>query len=328
MKILIIYGTRPEYLKLKKIIELGNFKSLHIKQHSDIINFGNPDFILDIENKTDRLNSVFSNIFYKLPEIIKDFDSILIQGDTATVCASALCAFNLRKKIIYLESGLRTYDLENPFPEEGYRQMVARIADINLCPTELSKKNLLNEFIFKNIHVVGNTSLDNLLEYKNKISYSNKILVTLHRNENIPIIHDWIKEIEKAANIFDNFEFIFPSHPNPIIKSACDNICRKVKVTKSLEHSELLDILSNCRFVITDSGGIQEEASFLNKKTIVCRKYTERIEGIESGHSILCEDPILLIDKIDNIIENYKINKISPYGDGQSSERVLKLINE
>ena len=148
MKILAIYGTRPEYLKIKPIIEKskGTIKTCFIKQHTNIIDFGKSDFSIEIENTCkNRLNSIFSQIFLKTETYFSEFDCILIQGDTATVAASALVAYHLKKKIIYLESGLRTYDLKNPYPEEGYRQMVSRIADINLCPTKLSAKNLKKE---------------------------------------------------------------------------------------------------------------------------------------------------------------------------------------
>ena len=171
MKILAIYGTRPEYLKIKPLIikSKGLIKTCFIKQHTNIIDFGKSDFSIEIENTcTNRLNSIFSEIFLKAEAYISQFDAILIQGDTATVAASALAAYHLKKKIIYLESGLRTYDLENPYPEEGYRQMVARIADINLCPTNLSAKNLKKEKVKGKIFVVGNTSLDNIIKYKNK----------------------------------------------------------------------------------------------------------------------------------------------------------------
>ena len=174
-KILIAYGTRPEYLKIKPILNKNSdlyIKTIHIQQHDDIIDFGNPDFILKIDKTCEnRLNNIFSEILLKLNKTLEEFDAILVQGDTATVAASALCAYNSKKKIIYLESGLRSFDLNNPYPEVAYRQMVSRIADINLCPTNISKLNLEKENILKPIYITGNTCLDNLIEYKNKTSY-------------------------------------------------------------------------------------------------------------------------------------------------------------
>jgi UDP-N-acetylglucosamine 2-epimerase (non-hydrolysing) len=328
-KILIAYGTRPEYLKIKPIIENNSdlfIKTIHIQQHNDIIDFGNPDFILKIDKTCEnRLNNIFSEILLKLNEILKDFDAILVQGDTATVAASALCAYNSKKKIIYLESGLRSFDLNNPYPEEAYRQMVSRIADINLCPTNTSKQNLEKENVLNSIYVVGNTCLDNLVEYKNSTTYSNKVLITLHRNENINIIEDWINEIDDLASKYKDIEFIFPVHPNPQINNAVKNV-KYITLLKPLQHSELINILKNCKIVITDSGGIQEEGCFLNKKIIVCRKTTERPEGIATGHIHLCENPNNLIRLFDKLYDDYIISTECPYGDGNSTEKIIKIL--
>jgi len=329
MKILAIFGTRPEYLKIKPVINASNnkIKTLFVKQHTDIIDFGNNDYCIDIENVCkNRLNNIFEQIFKKTESIISEFDAVLIQGDTATVAATAMVAYHLKKKIIYLESGLRTYDLENPFPEEGYRQMVCRIADINLCPTKQSAKNLKKEKVKGSIHVVGNTSLDNLINYKNKTNYNNKILITLHRNENLPIIGKWLSEIDKIAQQYNDIEFIYPIHPNPIIKSEADK-CKNIKKINPLEHSELLTILKDCKLIITDSGGIQEEACFLNKKIIVCRKTTERPEGIYSGHIYLCKNPEELVSQFLNLNKDFIISNKCPYGNGKSAKKILTILS-
>jgi len=328
MKILAIYGTRPEYLKLKPVVDKSKdaIKTCFIKQHTDIINFGKSDYTIDIDNICgNRLNSIFSQIFSKAEKYINEFEAVLIQGDTATVFASAMVAYHLRKKIIYLESGLRTYDLENPYPEEGYRQMISRIADINLCPTKLSAANLKKEKVKGEIYIVGNTSLDNLIEFKKTTAYSNKVLVTLHRNENLNIINEWLFEIDEFASKNKELEFIFPVHPNPIIVEASKKL-KSIKICEPLQHNQLIDILKNVKFAITDSGGIQEEASFLNKRTIVCRKTTERPEGIKSGHLILCQKPKYFNEIAKEVNSFYKINKKCPYGDGKSSDKINYLI--
>jgi UDP-N-acetylglucosamine 2-epimerase len=329
MKILAIFGTRPEYLKIKPVINASSnkIKTLFVKQHTDIIDFGNNDYCVDIENVcNNRLNNIFEQIFKKTESIISEFDAVLIQGDTATVAATAMVAYHLKKKIIYLESGLRTYDLENPFPEEGYRQMVCRIADINLCPTKQSAKNSKKEKVKGSIHVVGNTSLDNLINYKNKTNYNNKILITLHRNENLPIIGKWLSEIDKIAQQYNDIEFIYPIHPNPIIRCEADKY-KHIKKINPLEHSELLTLLKDCKLIITDSGGIQEEACFLNKKIIVCRKTTERPEGISSGHIFLCKNPENLLDQFLNLNKNFIISNKCPYGNGKSANKIIKILN-
>ena len=329
MKIIIAYGTRPEYLKIKPLIELDkSIDTLHILQHENIINFGNPTYTLSIEKKcNNRLNNIFSEIFVKLESILKNYDAILVQGDTATVAACSIAAFNLKKKIIYLESGLRSFDFENPFPEEAYRQMVSRIANINLCPTNLSKKNLENEKVLGEIYVVGNTSLDNLVNFKNQTSYSNKVLITLHRSENLDKLDEWYTQLDQISNHYKNIEFIYPIHPNPIIIEKSKKL-KNLKLLKPLPHSELIELMKDCKLIITDSGGIQEEACFLNKKIIVCRKTTERPEAIDTGHIILCENPNNLYFLFQEIIQNYSINCECPYGDGKSSEKIIKILNE
>jgi UDP-N-acetylglucosamine 2-epimerase (non-hydrolysing) len=329
MNIIAIFGTRPEYLKIKPVIAASKnkIKTLFVKQHTNIINFGENDFSIEIENTcTNRLNNIFEQIFKKIEPIISQFDAVLIQGDTATVAASAMAAYHLKKKIIYLESGLRTYDLENPYPEEGYRQIVSRIADVNLCPTKLSAKNLKKEKVKGKILTVGNTALDNLISYKKYTNYHNKVLVTLHRNENLPIIKNWLHEIDKIAEKNKDIEFIYPVHPNPIIKTEADK-CKYIKKIEPLQHIELLSILKDCKFVITDSGGIQEEACFLNKKIIVCRKTTERPEGINTGHIHLCSKPQNLNSEFLKINNNFVISKKCPYGNGKSSQKILKILN-
>lgn len=329
MKILAIYGTRPEYLKIKPVIikSKGLIKTCFIKQHTNIIDFGKSDFTLEINNTCDnRLNSIFSEIFLKAEKYISQFDAVFIQGDTATVAASALVAYHLKKKIIYLESGLRTYDLNNPYPEEGYRQMVSRIANINLCPTKLSAKNLKKEKTNGSVYVVGNTSLDNLIKLKDETTYGDKVLITLHRNENLSILKDWLTAIDEFAKNNTDLKFIFPAHPNPHILEQA-KILKNVEVISPLQHNELLSILKNCRFVITDSGGIQEESSFLNKKVIVCRKTTERPEGINSGHILLCEEPSKFNEIAETIKSCYVIQSKCPYGNGKSSKKILRLLN-
>lgn len=204
--------------------------------------------------------------------------------------------------------------------------MIARIADINLCPTKLAAKNLKQEKVKGKIFTVGNTSLDNLISYKKEIIYGNKILVTLHRNENLKIINDWLTEIDKFAKNNENLQFIYPVHPNPIIIEASKNL-KYIKTVNPLQHNELIDILKNTKFVITDSGGIQEEACFLNKKILVCRKTTERPEGIKTGHIILCQSPDNLQSTGNYLLNNYRIKKKCPYGDGKSSEKILNILS-
>ena len=190
-KVAIFYGTRPEYLKLKNLIKLIPLKKrdvIFVGQHKELIhdNYFTKKIYIKKSNNKNRLNSIISQITVYIK--FEKYDYVIVQGDTATTFGVALAAFNNNKKIIYVESGLRTQDLNNPFPEEGYRQMISRISNIHFSPTDLSKQNLLKEKIKGKIIVSGNTSLDNLLDYKKRISYSDIILITLHRRESLSLM--------------------------------------------------------------------------------------------------------------------------------------------
>jgi UDP-N-acetylglucosamine 2-epimerase (non-hydrolysing) len=326
--ILFCYGTRPEYLKIRNLIkECKNFiphKVLFIKQHKDLV-VGDYDFLLNVNDGKNRLDTILSSILSD--EIDTFFDGIkyvLVQGDTASAFGLSLAAFHRKIKVIHLEAGLRTNDKENPFPEEIYRQLISRISDINLCPTELNKQNLIYERVLGHNYVVGNTILDNL--NKEDLEYSDNVLVTLHRRENHNDMKKWFEEIEKLATKYSEINFILPIHPNPNVLQY-KNLFKKVKIVQPLEHNEFIKLLKKCKLVISDSGGIQEETSFLNKKVIVCRKITERVESLNIN-SFLCKDPNELSGLFEKLIYDYEINTTSPYGDGKSTEKILKLLEK
>ena len=326
MKILLCFGTRPEWLKIKPLIKvLENYQLLFTGQHTDLLKDISTDYEIKINQNKNRLDQVVSDCLLQFPD--GDFDTVLVQGDTVSAFACALAAFHRGKKICHLEAGLRTYDLKHPYPEESYRQMISRISDTNLCPTALSKGNLLNELASGDSHVVGNTVLDNLLTYRDKCEYTNKILVTLHRRENHLLIHNWFEKINNLAKKYSDLEFILPIHPNPKVRKH-KNLLSYVNVVDPLEHSALLDILVKCKLVISDSGGLQEESSFLKKKIIVCRKTTERPEGKKSGQLSICESPDDLHGIFEELIYNYEVDGDCPYGDGLSSLKIAKILNE
>jgi UDP-N-acetylglucosamine 2-epimerase (non-hydrolysing) len=342
--ILICFGTRPEWLKIKPLIKvLDNYSLLFTGQHPDLLPqllYKNNDissctifeeglsgvkidYEIIISDCNNRLDQIVNASLSQFPD--GDFNSVLVQGDTASAFGCALAAFHRNKKIYYLEAGLRTYDLDHPFPEEGYRQMISRLADVNFCPTILSKENLVNEKVKGDCYSVGNTVLDNLLPYKEKCEYSNKILVTLHRRENHHWMKEWFIEINNLAKDNPDMEFILPIHPNPNV-SKHRHVLTHVNVMDPLPYHGLLNILVKCKLVISDSGGLQEEGSFFNKKVVVCRKTTERPEGISTGHLSLCMRPMDLPDEFNRLIDNYYINVKCPYGDGMSSLKVKGLI--
>jgi UDP-N-acetylglucosamine 2-epimerase (non-hydrolysing) len=323
MKILICFGTRPEYIKVKSLIKnLDNIKTCYIKQHKDLLSNIKTDYIINISELTDnRLNNIISNILCK-DNIFNDIDYVLVQGDTTSALSIALSAFNNNKKVIHLEAGLRSYNKLDPYPEEMNRCLISRITDIHLCPTELNKMNLIKENIKDNIYVVGNTGLDNI--NRDNIKYGNKILITLHRRDNHNMMDLWFKELEKIANKYNEIEFILPIHPNPnVLKHK--NILKKVNVIEPLNHNNLIDLIKECKFIISDSGGIQEECSFLKKKIVICRKTTERPEVLEN-YGVLCDSIDKLENYVDEFMNNYEIDKECPFGDGYSWIKIKKIL--
>ncbi len=326
--ILISYGTRPEYLKVKKLINLLGPQSVRVvfvTQHQNIV-FGEYDYKIEIQDNNNRLDDIISSVLIdKQENIFEDIKFSIVQGDTASALSIALKSFHRKIPVIHLEAGLRTHDWENPYPEEIYRQIISRISTYHLCPTENNKKNLLSESIDgNNIFVVGNTVLDNIRNQDTK--YGNKVLITLHRRENHNIISEWFCAIEKIAKKYPDLEFILPIHPNPNVKKH-EHLLNTVKVTEPLEHEKLISTLAESRLVITDSGGIQEEGSFLNKKMIVCRKITERPESV-GIHSFLCSEPCYLENLFDSLYQNYQINEICPFGNGYSCEKIINILKK
>ena len=321
MSLLICFGTRPEYIKVKSLIDnLDNIKTCYIMQHQNLLNDIITDYTILINNLVEnRLNNIISNILQNT-NIFKNIDYVLIQGDTTTALGIALSAFNCNIKIIHLEAGLRSNNLYDPYPEEMNRSVISKLTNIHFCPTVLNKKNLIHENIKDNIYVVGNTGLDNI--NKKNCSYENKILITLHRRDNHNIMDKWFIELNNIAQKYNNYEFILPIHPNPnVIKHK--SLLTHIKVIEPLEHMELINIIKKCKFVISDSGGLQEECSFLNKKIIICRKTTERPEVLNT-HGILCEEPNKLKFIFDEFLKDYEISKKCPFGNGKSWKKIKK----
>lgn len=348
--ILIVFGTRPEWLKLRPVIDTMEerdmpFKILFTGQHEDIIDGSLDSYVLstlEINNNIckNRLDSIVCSIMSQIDNHLEGISHVLVQGDTTTVFATALAAYHRNISVIHLEAGLRTWDNKNPYPEEFNRQATSCIADIHLCPTELARSNLWESGLVINtssVHVVGNTVLDNIVDFKfdYKTRTGNdpmalkkdKILVTLHRRENHKNIKKWFKQIDKLAKKYSEYEWVLPVHPNPNVLRHAENL-NYVEVVDPLEHEDLLELLCSCRFVITDSGGIQEEAAFLRVPCIVCREKTERTEGIGS-FSFFAYRPKSLKYRLQEL-KDYKIDeKLScPYGNGNSAVRVVNIIEK
>lgn len=283
-KIGVFIGTRPELIKCMPLINSSDmYIPIFVQQHTDIL-----DISLNKEYYTisitifgdNRLNNIIMSIINSNVFNIQ-WNAILVQGDTAVAFAAAMTAFHRNIKIIHLEAGLRTYDLENPWPEEGYRRMIDSIANIALCPSANSAQNLINEKFTGEIEIVGNTSIDAINQYQLVPRIGNTVVITLHRRENWNQIKSFFEIIEELANSRPELKFILPIHPNPEIKKLGE-LFKCVQVINPLSHIEMCKLLAECNCIISDSGGIQEEASFLGKRVFCCRKVTERSELIDN----------------------------------------------
>jgi len=325
--ILICYGTRPEFVKIQPLINAlkGNvpYKLLFTGQHADIANF-QYDYKLNIKPLKNRLDSIFSSCLDLDESIFSGIESVMVMGDTASAAAMAIAAFNRGLKLLHLEAGLRTYDMVNPYPEEGYRQVIARLADVHFCPTKENKLNLEKEKVGGSKYVVGNTVLDNLVGVKT--SYTDEVIVTLHRRENHSLIIDWFKEISKLALENNNLRFTIPLHPNPNVSKYRDCLIG-LNIVKPLPYEKMKVKISNCRFIISDSGGLQEEASFLKKKIIVCRKTTERPESLGQT-SFLCSSPQKLQKIFNKVSSDFMVthDHNCPFGDGNTSSKIKDFL--
>jgi UDP-N-acetylglucosamine 2-epimerase (non-hydrolysing) len=325
MKVLICFGTRPEYIKVKSLIEnIPHAKICMTGQHTDLLAGIRSDYLLNIENfAPNRLNNLFVNIL-KNSYIFDDVEYVLVQGDTTSAVAMAVSAVHHGKKVIHLEAGLRTYDIDDPFPEELNRQIISRIAYVHLCPTELNKQNLALENITKNVYVVGNTGLDSIRP--GGCTYGQTVFITLHRRKNVETIHTWFSQLDSIACDHPEYDFVIALHPNPEIQK-CRYLLKHVRVIEPQSHVDTIEIIRHCNFIISDSGGIQEESSFLKKKIIICRSSTERPE-ILGTTGLLCPSPNQLRRCFEVVSQNPYTSDECPFGEGKSYVRVKQVLDE
>ena len=328
--LLISFGTRPEWIKIKPIVDEIEgeipYKILFTGQHTSLVEeYLEDTFILnDIDDGDNRLDSIVCSLLNR-DSIFEDITHVLVQGDTTSAFAVGLAAFHRNIPVIHLEAGLRTYDNQNPYPEEFNRTALTALATIHLCPTKDSSKNLIPTMqVDDKIYSPGNTVLDNLRGMEPEVQ--DKVLVTMHRRENHENIKEWFEEINKIAKDYPELEFMMPLHPNPNVVRHKD-ILTDVRVVDPLSHAECIEFVRTCKTIITDSGGIQEESSFLKKKCIVCRKVTERAEGIGS-FSFMCKNPNELKSIFDGIINSgeFLVDEECPYGDGLAAEKIKKIL--
>jgi UDP-N-acetylglucosamine 2-epimerase (non-hydrolysing) len=343
--ILIAYGTRPEIIKLFPVVrELQRkhipFQTLFTGQQTDLYTdvsdlMPAPDYTFaekfSGQGKHNGLAESYIKISAAAAELFAEhkFSKIVVQGDTTTAWALSLIGFYNRIKIAHVEAGLRTFDLDNPFPEEANRALIAQIAWLNFAPTARAKKNL-EESGAKNIHMVGNTVVDavNLIKEQHgldDIHRNNKVLVTLHRRENHQIMEHLFKEINSLAVSYPDLEFVLPIHPNPNVRKHREILkAKNVHVIEPVGYLEMLELIAASRAIITDSGGLQEEASCFNKRVLIARETTERPELVDVGLGKLVGKEIVsnfgwALDPVTELSN-------SPFGDGKASERIVGLL--
>ena len=337
--ILIAFGTRPEWIKIKPVIDQiqGHipFRLLFTGQHTSLIDESIKEYdcdsiCIDDDICSNRLDAIVRDVLLKFPEDT-EITSVMVQGDTTSAFAVALAAFHRKIPIIHLEAGLRTFDKYNPYPEEFNRTSITSMAEVHLCPTNTAAFNLcIGNPHVRNIHMVGNTVLDHLVDIKPTLDEF--VFVTLHRRENHDLMSEWFKALSHIADRekfeYNGLSFVLPMHPNPNVKRH-QNLLKHIRVTPPMPHKECLDYISRCKFVITDSGGIQEESCFLKKKCIVCRKVTERIEGL-GDFAFLCKHPSKLAHLFYKLKYNTNvlIEQECPYGDGHSAEKIAEILYE
>lgn len=324
--ILVSYGTRPEWIKLKSIIELLRERKVPVRvlftgQQKDIGAFEYDELIEIHDNPKNRLNNIVSTILDS--DVFSGITNVVVQGDTASSFAVALAAFNNQIPVSHVEAGLRTYDVKNPYPEESYRQMISSISEYHFVPTDNDLRNLLVENKNGKIYKVGNTVLDSLIHEPLNMSYDDKILVTMHRRENQELMSEWFSEIEKLATDNPHLEFILPLHPNPRVREKA-KVFKNVTTVDPLSHDNLLRLIATSKLIITDSGGIQEESAYYGKKVLVCRKATER----PAPGQTLVHHPQDLSMVFNREIQNYRIDTIEcPFGDGHASEQIVEILS-
>ena len=363
--VIFIFGTRPEIIKLapviltlKKFPEDYNVIICNTEQQKELSNqtleyFGlRADINLDCMRENQSLSSVQARILTSLDKVFCEnkIDAAVVQGDTMTVLCGALTGFYHKIPVFHVEAGLRSYDIYEPFPEEVMRQMTSRVAELHFAPTGVNKEALLKENISENkIHVTGNTVIDALFCLSDEVVENSKrffedknipvddklVLITAHRRENHGERIDRIIEaISYLAKKYSEHTFVIPVHPNPNVRGKIYDrldIFGNIHLLPPLDYPYLVYLMKHAKLILTDSGGIQEEAPSFACPTLVMRYETERKEGIEAGVSKLVgADYDKILEESEKILSSTKdltrLKVQNPYGDGKASERIENII--
>ena len=366
MKVLTVFGTRPEAIKMaplvKKMNEEPEIESVlcvtaqHREMLDQVLELFElvPDYDLNIMKQNQTISQITSNVILGLEEVFKKErpDIVLVHGDTTTTFATALAAFYQQVKVGHVEAGLRTYDKYSPYPEEMNRILTGHMADLHFAPTERNRQNLQREAIADEaIFITGNTVIDALLQVANKpYDFENEVLrdidfekkrvitVTCHRRENLGEHMEQIfSAIRDIAAEFEDTEIIYPVHMNPKVRETANKIlgnAGRIHLIEPLQYQPFVNLMAKSYLIITDSGGMQEEAPSLGKPVLVVRKETERPEAIEAGTVKLAgvsRDTIYQMTKellTDEEAYNRMAHAANPYGDGHACERIIKILVE
>ena len=366
IKVLSVFGTRPEAIKmcpLVKVLEKDDrIESIvcATAQHREMLDTVleifdvNPQYDLNVMSHGQTIVDVSNKVLIGVDKVIKECnpDIVLVHGDTSTTLNGALAAFYNQKPIGHVEAGLRTGDIYSPFPEEANRKLTGAIATLHFSATESNKANLERENIYKNIYITGNTVIDALLSVVDKnhkfddknlnnIDFENNkiVLLTAHRRENWgEPMKDIFAAVRELVTKNQDVNVIFPMHKNPLIRELANESFKgvedKIHLIEPLEYVDFANLMAKCYLIMTDSGGIQEEAPALGKPVIVLRTETERPEAVEAGTVKLAgikkEDIFNIADELINDEEAYNkmAHAVNPYGDGKACPRIAEHIVE
>lgn len=359
-KVMLVFGTRPEAIKMCPLVnELKSRKNIETVvcvtgQHRQMLDMVLdtfkvvPDYDLSIMKSGQTLFEITTNILSKIGDVLDEVkpDVVLVHGDTSTTFVTALACFYKQIAVGHVEAGLRTYNIYSPYPEEFNRQAVSIISKYNFAPTELSKGNLVREGKDESsIYVTGNTAIDALkttvrqdythpeLEWAKD---SRLIMITAHRRENLgEPMHNMFRAIRRVMNEHPDVKAIYPIHMNPLVRKAADEElggCDRIRIIEPLEVLDFHNFLARSYMILTDSGGIQEEAPSLGKPVLVMRDTTERPEGIKAGTlKLVGTDEQVIYDNFKLLLENQEAYNAmakasNPYGDGWACKRIADIL--
>lgn len=360
--VMLVFGTRPEAIKMCPLVnELKARKNINTVvcvtgQHRQMLDqvleafYVTPDYDLSIMKDKQTLFDITTNILNRIGEVLDEAkpDVVLVHGDTSTTFVTALACFYKQIDVGHVEAGLRTYNIYSPYPEEFNRQAVGIVAKYNFSPTELSKENLLREGKkAESIYVTGNTAID-ALKTTVREDYSHPelewaegsrlIVITAHRRENLgEPMHNMFRAIRRIMDEHPDVKAIYPIHMNPAVRDAAAQElgrCDRIHIIEPLEVLDFHNFLARSYLILTDSGGIQEEAPFLGKPVLVMRNTTERPEGIKAGTlKLVGTDEQIIYDNFKRLLDDQEVydamSKASnPYGDGFACKRIADILEE